>query len=254
MAMMRLTLSRCGYGSGPPTDLELQVTWTTWTKGLLDHLIAQVTWSWAFSGCTSDKFERASRRVVLGVGDSRRCGYSDGDASMLRRRDLWLRLRLLWSEHEVAREGRAELPRNDRHHMGVQLAMSVLNPRRRGRLHLLWVGLLTCSCNRGEPLELRPPTTCRTPELVSCLQPYSFRKLEPDQLRRLVEEVPHCLATNDRALLERQTSCMPLLLGKDQNDLPVELAYACPWVYLRVGPLPIRQGQTKGPCPAPRLP
>lgn len=137
--------------------------------------------------------------------------------------------------------------------MGLQLAMSVLNARRRGRLRLLGVGLRVSSCNGREPLELRPPTTCRTPELIACLPPYAFRKLEPDQLRRLVEEVPRCLATNDRALLEQQTSLHAAAARERSERLAGRAGVRLPLGLLRIGPLPTRQGKVDEPCPAPTL-
>ncbi len=94
-------------------------------------------------------------------------------------------------------------------------------------------GLLACffivlvSCERRQPLEKRPG--CRTPEVVECLQPYSSRMLDSDEIRLLIEEA--CLAVWRRPI---QSDCRsnrpvsPLEMGKDErNGLPVILVYTC---------------------------
>jgi hypothetical protein len=89
---------------------------------------------------------------------------------------------------------------------------------------VLWFALsLGCSRHR----QLTPPAECKDAQLMSCLQPLSFETLGASALARVQREGEACFS-KDPAVLRRQSSCLPLLMGEDaQGRGKVSMKYYC---------------------------
>ena len=89
---------------------------------------------------------------------------------------------------------------------------------------MVWFALLI-GCDR--PRQLTPPAECKDPQLISCLQPLAFETLSASALARVQRDGEACFS-KDKAVLGRQASCLPLVMGEDaQGRGKVSLRYYC---------------------------
>ena len=86
-----------------------------------------------------------------------------------------------------------------------------------------FVLLLGCD----HPRKLTPPAECKDQQLISCLQPLAFETLSSSALARVQREGEACFS-KDKAVLQRQSACLPLVMGEDaQGRGRVVMKYYC---------------------------
>jgi hypothetical protein len=89
---------------------------------------------------------------------------------------------------------------------------------------MIWFALLM-GCSRQR--QLAPPDECNDPQLIRCLQPLAFETLSASALARVQREGEACFS-KDKAVLGRQSSCLPLVMGEDaQGRGKVSMRYYC---------------------------
>jgi len=90
----------------------------------------------------------------------------------------------------------------------------------------LLLSALLVGCH-SRPRALQTSATCRDPKVVECLRPLAFEKLSASDLEDLQAGLRSCFS-QDKAVLRRQGSCLPLTMGTDARGRgEVEVTYRC---------------------------
>lgn len=89
------------------------------------------------------------------------------------------------------------------------------------------MGLTLASC-RGDKHPLKIYADCKSPEVIHCLQEYSYDNMSDADIERLVVEgIDHCFSKNIDERGTQALSCLPLRVGTDRNKRPLELIFRC---------------------------
>ena len=94
-------------------------------------------------------------------------------------------------------------------------------------LRVVLIGLGITSC-RGEQHPLKVSSQCKSPEVISCLQEYAYEGMRDADIERLVVQGIEQCFSKDRRLQQKQAgTCLPLRVGTDRQEHPLELVFRC---------------------------
>lgn len=87
--------------------------------------------------------------------------------------------------------------------------------------------VLLVSC-RGERHPLQAQAQCKSPEVIGCLQEFAYNDMSNADIERLiVQGIDKCFSKDRKERHAQADTCLPLQVGTDRDDHPVELVFRC---------------------------
>ena len=95
------------------------------------------------------------------------------------------------------------------------------------RACVVLIGLGISSC-RGEKHPLKVLAQCKSPEVIGCLQEYAYEDMRDADIERLVVQgIEHCFSKDVDERDTQAFGCLPLRVGTDRDEHPLELVFRC---------------------------
>jgi hypothetical protein len=92
---------------------------------------------------------------------------------------------------------------------------------------LVAVCAILVGCAKRKHKQLVAPAGCLAPEMVACFQEYAYDELSERDLARLGKEGLLKCVSKDLKVLGQQSTCLPLELGKDDQQRSVIVWFKC---------------------------